>query len=150
MPYKFNAARRHKFAKKRYRVTNWGAYNESLRRRGDLSIWITDEALGQWSAPRRLTPGGHAKYSDLAIAICLTLRTVYKQPLRQTQGLVHSIARLMDLEIPVPDFSTLSRRGRGVEHSDKAPSQENGAGSSGRGQHWPENLRRGRMATQQV
>jgi hypothetical protein len=114
MPHKFNAARRHKFAKKRYRVTNWAEYNESLRQRGDLTIWVTDEALGQWSATRRKTRGGQPKYSDLAITTCLTLGVVYKLPLRQTQGLMRSIAKLLRLEVLVPDFSTLSRRGLGL------------------------------------
>jgi hypothetical protein len=114
MPHKFNAARRHKFAKTRYRVTNWPEYNESLRQRGDLTIWVTDEALGQWLAPRRTTRGGQPIYSDMAITMCLTLGMVYKLPLRQTQGLMRSIARLMGLDIPVPDFSTLSRRGLGL------------------------------------
>ena len=49
------------------------------------------------------------------IATCLTLRTIYKLPLRQTQGLMRSIARLMGVEIPVPDFSTLSRRAQGLK-----------------------------------
>ena len=40
MPHKFNAARRHKFPKKRYRVTNWAEYTEILRRRGDLTICV--------------------------------------------------------------------------------------------------------------
>lgn len=114
MPHKFNAARRHKFEKKRYRVTNWAEYNESLRQCGDLTIWISDNALGQWSVRRRITRGGQAKYSDLAIPICLTLGVVYKQPLRQTQGLMRGITKLMGLGVPVPDFSTLSRQGRGL------------------------------------
>ena len=114
MPHKFNAARRHKFPKKRYRVTNWAEYTESLRRRGDLTIWVTDDTLKQWRAPRRTTPGGQPKYSNIAIETCLTLRTIYKLPLRQTQGLMRSIARLMGVDIPVPDFSTLSRRGLGL------------------------------------
>jgi hypothetical protein len=50
----------------------------------------------------------------LAITICLTLGVVYKLPLRRTQGLIRSIARLMKLEIPIPDFPTLSRRGKGL------------------------------------
>ena len=114
MPHKFNASRRHKFAKKRYRVTNWAEYNESLRNRGDLTIWITDDGLTHWIAPRRGSRGGQPRYSDLAITMCLTLGIVYKLPLRQTQGLMRSIARLMKLCVPVPDFSTLSRRGKGV------------------------------------
>ncbi len=47
MPHKFNTSRRHKFAKKKYRVTNWCGYNESLRNRGDLTVWITGDARKQ-------------------------------------------------------------------------------------------------------
>jgi len=119
MPHKFNAARRHKFTKRQYRVTNWAKYYESLRRRGDLTIWIADEALGQWLAPRRTTRGGQPKYSAMAITMCLTLGVVYKLPLRQTQGLMRGIAKLMGLVIPVPDFSTLSRRGQRLNLSAK-------------------------------
>ncbi len=114
MPHKFNAAQRHKFAKKRYRVTNWAEYNESLRRRGDLTVWINSEMLNLWTAPRRVSRGGQQRYSDMAITICLTLGLVYKQPLRQTQGLMRGIVGLMGLDISVPDFTTLSRRGRGL------------------------------------
>jgi hypothetical protein len=114
MPHKFNATRRHKFEKKRYRVTNWSSYNESLRKRGDLTIWIDAEALELWIAPRRTSRGGQPRYSDLAITICLTLGVVYKQPLRQTQGLMRSLAALLGLGISAPDFSILSRRGQGL------------------------------------
>ena len=113
MPHKHNKDRRHKIPKQKFKFTNWATYNESLRRRGDLTVWISDEALSQWSAPRRTSRGGQPKYSDLAIAMCLTVRVVYDQPLRQTQGLMRSIAKLMRVEIAVPDFSTLSRRGNG-------------------------------------
>lgn len=85
MPHKFNADRRHKIAKQKYRVTNWTACNESLRQRGDLTIWVSDEVLALWSAPRRRTRGGQCGYSDLAISLCLTLRVVYGLPLRQTK-----------------------------------------------------------------
>ena len=51
MPHKCNAARRHKFDKAQYRVINWAEYNESLRQRGDLTIWVSDEAQSVWSAP---------------------------------------------------------------------------------------------------
>ena len=108
MPHKFNAARRHKFPKKRYRVTNWAEYTEILRRRGDLTIWVTDDTLKQWRAPRRTTPGGQPKYSNIAIETCLTLRTIYKLPLRQTQGLMRSIAQRAVFVFGVePDSSRL-------------------------------------------
>ncbi len=114
MAHKFNAARRHKFDKAQYRVINWAEYNESPRQRGDLTIWVSDEAQSVWRAPRRTSRGGQRRYSDLAIETCLTLRTAYRLGLRETQGLMGSIGTLMGLDIRVPDFSTLSRRANGL------------------------------------
>jgi len=115
MPYKFNASRQHKFKKKRYRVSNWSAYNKSLRQRGDVTVWLNVDVVDAWTAEQRATPGGQPVYSDLAITTCLTLGMIYKQPLRQTEGLVRGLVRLMELDVSVPDFSTLSRRGSGLK-----------------------------------
>jgi len=123
MPHKFNAGRCHKIAKKKYRVTNWREYNESLRNRGDLTIWISSDVQTHWAAARRGSRGGQPRYSDLAITMCLTLGMVYKLPLRQTQGLMRSISKLMQLDVPVPDFSTLSRRGKAL-HLPEVPRAE--------------------------
>ncbi|MEO9779146.1 transposase, partial [Sedimentitalea sp.] len=95
MPYKFNDARRDKIPKAKYRVTNWSAYNEGLRQRGDLTVSVSDDVARKWSSPRRKTRGGQARYIDLAIEICLTLRVVFRLALRQTQGFMRSIAKLM-------------------------------------------------------
>ena len=114
MPHKFNADRRNKIPKQKRQVTNCAEYDESLRRRGDPTVWISEEALALWTAAPRTTPGGQAVYSDLAIELCLTFGMLFKQPLRQTQGLMRSIARLLGAEIAVPDFSTLSRWSNGL------------------------------------
>lgn len=114
MPHKFNADRRDKIPKQKLRVTNWAEYNEGLRRRGDLTFWICEDAISLWAAPRRTTRGGQSRYSDLVIELCLTLGVIFKQPLRQTQGLMRSIVGLLEVEVAVPDFSTLSRRGNGL------------------------------------
>jgi hypothetical protein len=114
MPHEFNANRRAKIPKQKHRVTNWAEYNEGLKRRGDLTVWISEDAIGLWSAARRTTRGGQRRYSNLAIELCLTLGMVFKQPLRQTQGLMRSIARLLGAEIAVPNFSTLSRWSNGL------------------------------------
>jgi hypothetical protein len=45
MPFKHNAARRHRIPRARYRVTNWPAYEVGLRRRGDLTFWLDEAAL---------------------------------------------------------------------------------------------------------
>ena len=110
MPHKFNADRRGKFPRARYRVTNWSEYNEALRSRGDVTVWFEGDAALRWHAQRRKTRGGQARYSDLAIETCLTLGLIFDQPLRQSQGFVRSLLQLIGLDLPVPDFSTLSRR----------------------------------------
>src|SRR6187431_1169960 len=112
MPHKYNADRRHRIPKRRYKVSNWQAYKAGLRQRGSLTIWFTDEAIAAWQAVPRMTPGGQARYSDLAIETSLILRAVFHQPLRQTEGLVSSLLELMGLNLPVPDHTTLSRRSR--------------------------------------
>ncbi|MEP5759289.1 MAG: transposase [Litoreibacter sp.] len=113
MPHKFNAERRAKIPKQKYRVANCSDYNESLRQRADLTVWISEDALGLWSAPRRTTPGGQRRYLDMAIETCLTLGMVFHQPLRQTQGLLRNITAMLGVALAMPDFSTLSRRSAG-------------------------------------
>ncbi|WP_120633516.1 IS5 family transposase [Ruegeria sp. EL01] len=115
MPFKFNAVRRGKFAKAKYRVTNWAGYNEALRQRGDVTVWFGEGVVSGWSAERSGKRGARQRYSDLAIETCLTLRVVFGLPLRQTQGFVRSLLRLMELDLPVPDFSTLCRRAQTLE-----------------------------------
>jgi hypothetical protein len=123
MPHKFNADRHAKIPKQKRRVTNCAGYDESLRRRGDLTVWIREDALAVWSAPPHTTPGGQPVYSDLAIEMCLTLRMVFKQALWQTQGLVRSISKLMCVDITVPHFTTMSRRGIGLSVPPKTASK---------------------------
>ena len=110
MPHKANATRRHHIPRPKRRVTNWAVYNEALRQRGSLTVWFTDEAIAAWKAAPRTTPGGQPHYSDLAITTALTLRAVFHLALRQTEGLIGSILQLLGLDLPVPNFSTLSRR----------------------------------------
>src|SRR3954452_2291418 len=110
MPFKANAARRHRIPKQRHRVTNWATYDASLRARGSLTVWFTAEAIEAWKAKPRAGRGGQPRYSSLAIATALTLRAVFRLGLRQTEGLIGSVLQLLGLDLPVPDHSTLSRR----------------------------------------
>ena len=97
-------------AKKTYRVGNWSEYNSALVQRGSLSVWISEEASANWLYDGPAQWGQDPTYSDFAIETCLTVRLVYDLPLRQTQGFVASLFGLMNLDLPVPDYSTLSRR----------------------------------------
>jgi hypothetical protein len=115
MPFKAHAARRHHIPKQRYRVTNWAEYDAALRQRGSLTVWFSDEAIAAWQAEPRTTPGGQPHYSALAIRTALTLRAVFRLALRQTEGLIGSVLRLLGLDLAVPDHSTLSRRAETLE-----------------------------------
>ena len=114
MPYKFHESRRHKFPKARYRVTNWPEYDAALVRRGGLALWFTEEAVAAWRAPATGERGGQPIYSAIAIEPGLALRLGFHQPLRQTEGLLRSIANVLELDITIPDHTTLSRRGGGL------------------------------------
>ena len=115
MPFQANAARRHHIPKQRYRVTNWAEYDAALRQRGSLTVWFSDEAMAAWRAEPRTTWGGQPHSSALAIRTALTLRAVFRLALRQTEGLIGSILRLLGLDLAVPDHSTLSRRAEALE-----------------------------------
>ncbi len=112
MPFKHNSGRRHRIGKMKFKVTNWPEYEAGLRRRGSLTVWVTSEALSNWQAPRRKTRGGQHRYSDLATETGLTLGLVFGLRLRQVEGLLESLLQLMDLDLAVPDHTTLSRRAR--------------------------------------
>src|SRR3982751_2100529 len=115
MPFKANADRRHRIPKQRRRVTNWAEYDAALRQRGSLTVWFSEEAIAAWHAEPRTTPGGQPHYSSLAITTALTLKAVFRLALRQTEGLIGSVIRLLGLDLPIPDHTTLSRRAETLE-----------------------------------
>jgi IS5 family transposase len=115
LPFKYHAEHRHHIPKPRYRVTNWAEYDASLKRRGSLTVWFTDEAIQAWRAEPRTTPGGQPHYSALAITTALTMRMVFGLGLRQTEGLIGSVIKFLGLDLAVPDHSTLSRRAKTLE-----------------------------------
>src|SRR5881397_289792 len=115
MPFKLNQDRRHHIPRQRRKVTNWPGYDAALRQRGSLTVWFTEEAIAAWRAEPRTTRGGQPYYSALAITTALTLRAVFRLALRQTEGLIGSIIRLLGLDLSVPDHTTLSRRAESLE-----------------------------------
>ena len=96
----------HPTYKTKYRMANWAAYNQALVRRGDVTVWVSSEAITAW------TPGrsGRRRYSDLAIETALTLRLLSHLPLRQAEGFLHALFGMMRLDLSAPDSTTLSRR----------------------------------------
>ena len=92
----------------RYRTTSWSSYNASLRKRGSLLIWVDTDMT--WRAPRDGRPGHTPVFSDAAIQFCLSIKVLFKLPLRQTAGMLASLLKLAGLDWPVPDVSTQCRR----------------------------------------
>jgi len=103
---------------------------------------VTEEAIAAWTAEPRTTRGGQRHYSPLAILTGLTLRAVFRVALRQTEGLIGSVIRLLGrscqrfcarqrverqrrVDLAVPDHSTLSRRAETLE----MPRSRAGAGA---------------------
>jgi hypothetical protein len=105
-------SRVHPKYKTKYRVGNWADYDRSLVERGSLTVWVSPEAIARWSAKSSRRRGGQRKYSDLAIETALTLRLLFKLPLRQVEGFLRSLFDLMGFALEVPDHTTLSRRGK--------------------------------------
>lgn len=96
------------WAPTKYKTTNWSTYNDSLKRRGSLSIWFDPQMV--WNPPPTGRRGRRQQFSDAAIQACLTLKVLFGMPLRQTTGFVESLLKLVGLSWEVPDFSTLCRR----------------------------------------
>ena len=92
----------------KYRTTNWKAYNEALKARGSLLVWLDPEMC--WHGKLSGKRGRSQKYSDEAIQFCLTIKSLFNLPLRQAMGMAQSLLKLASLDWQVPDFSTVSRR----------------------------------------
>jgi hypothetical protein len=104
--------------KHKYRIRNWSEYNASLKKQGSLTVWISSEAVENWTTDELTGDrGASPSYTDLAIETMAIVQAIYGLAGRQTQGFLQSIFELMKLDLPVPDHSTLSRRRRHLEIS---------------------------------
>ena len=58
------------------RVGNWPEYDRALVQRGDVTVWLTPDAIVTWAAAGVGKCGGQLQYSDAAIETALTLAIV--------------------------------------------------------------------------
>ena len=99
-----------------YRVKNWPEYNAGLIERGNVSIWM-DEAMFA-AVPESCSQRGRPQaYCDAVIQMLLALKSLYRLPLRALQGFALSLQRLALPALPVPNYSTLSRRAKVLQVS---------------------------------
>lgn len=101
---------------KDYKVRNWCQYNRALINRGNITIWISDDVRDGWYANVHEKKSGRRYcYSDSCIETILTLRSVYRLPLRGVQGFCEGLVKLMGAELKIPHYSRLSRRAHELE-----------------------------------
>lgn len=102
--------------KAKYRIRNWSNYNRSLKQRGSLTFWISQDLLENWEEQEKTGSRGRSPYyTKAAIVAMASLKFVFHQAGRQTCGLLESIFTLLKVRLTVPDHSTLSRRMEGAE-----------------------------------
>ncbi|MHC6204613.1 transposase, partial [Breznakiellaceae bacterium SP9] len=83
-------------SKEKYKIKNWHEYNNSLRKRGSITLFVSDDVLDEW---RKIDPTikvvGQKTYPDTIIECCQLLKHQFHLPLRQAQGFITSIFSLM-------------------------------------------------------
>jgi hypothetical protein len=112
MPHKYNQTRRHYIKNQPTFNRSWSHYNESLKNRGDMTIWLSQDAIAQWYEKDRIYDGTGTPnlYSEMAILTVHEIRQVFKLPLRQCEGFVNSLFKLMHIDLQCPSYSVLSKR----------------------------------------
>lgn len=114
--HKHNTTEHTKETKKLFtkKIKNWPEYNQSLKNRGNLSIFISEAVIRDGNivqARKTGAVGRPNKYSDDLIELILTIRELFRLPLRQTTGFIEYLFGSMGLSIKsIPDYTTLSRR----------------------------------------
>lgn len=94
-----------------YKITNWSKYNESLVKRGSITFWFCEETIEKWHHTNARPKVGHPfVYSDTAVQCLLVLRELFQLPYRQTEGLGRSLAELMEIDLDIPDYTSLAKR----------------------------------------
>lgn len=94
-----------------YKITNWRTYNESLVQRGDITFWFDEDVIDAWEHDNEEPKVGRPfTYSDMAVECLLALRELFRLPYRQTEGLGCSLVKLMQVDVAIPDFSSLAKR----------------------------------------
>ncbi len=99
-------------SKASYRVRNWNQYNKSLIQRGNITLWFAEDVISGWyeDEQRQKSRGRQKLYSDGCIQLALTLRSLFRLPLRATQGFLEGMIELLDLGLQAPHYTRLSRR----------------------------------------
>ena len=108
-----------------YRVKNWSEYEKALVERCSITFWLSDDFEQVWLYAVKNNAGSQFDYSDKAIEIMLTIKEVFHLTNRGTEGFIRSLFAMLNVHLPVPDHSTLSKRGKTLKVS--LPRKTNGS-----------------------
>ena len=97
-----------------YRVRNWAQYNKGLIARGDVTMWVEESLLVPPTKAQSPKRGHPLVYTDALIQGLLGLKQVFHLPLRALQGFAQSLRTLAFPTLPVPNYTTLSRRAQNL------------------------------------
>lgn len=97
-----------------YRVRNWAQYNKGLIARGDVTMWVEESLLAPPTKAKSPKRGHPRVYTDALIQGLLGLKQVFHLPLRALQGFTQSLRTLAYPTLPVPNYTTLSRRAQNL------------------------------------
>jgi hypothetical protein len=98
-----------------YRIKNWSEYDKVLVQRGSLTFWLSDDFEKTWRYVGEKQRGSQFDYSDQAILLMLTVKEVFHLTNRGVEGFIRSVFQLLNVDLPVPDHSTLSKRGKSLK-----------------------------------
>jgi len=78
----------------------------------ELTIWVSPTLIAQWrsAAQESKKKGRPYFYSDRAMLPILQMRLLFVLPYRQTQGLIATLFRRLEIDTKVPSYSQLCRR----------------------------------------
>ena len=109
MPFKYNQRHRQHVKKYIMHARDWKNYSESLKKRGDITIWLSEDVIENWYEKSRIYDGTGTPflYSDMAIFTIHEIRQVFKLPLRQCEGFVNSLFKLMKIDLHCPSAEAL-------------------------------------------
>ena len=98
------------------KARNWSKYNDSLVNRGDITLWFSDDLIENWNHDNAETKVGRPfLYSDSTIESLLMIREFFQLPYRQTEGLGRALLKLADIQVQVPDFTSLAKRAKKLD-----------------------------------
>jgi len=100
-------------SQKKYHLSNWKEYNRKLEERGSIEIWFDPEVLKQWNAVSKKKgkkAGRPKEYGEAAIKCALIFKYLYRLAFRQMQRFVSDLVKALNLEVKVPDYSTVCKR----------------------------------------